>query len=263
MADLELQEDELDSLQYIITDIEIKRKYTDAGETFCVVPFSALNDVVSLEITLPLSYPTEQPVIVVPECQIGPLGFDQKKAAKKQPKLLAVAQRAIDDAVNLFTPGLGMIYDVYSSVQVVVEQFIENSKQPKSTKPKIQAPTRELEIRQSDPIVVMKSKFIAFSCRVYSPSDFTAFWDAITTQPRHADVTHHIAAYIMGDEKDSFYDDDGEHGGSIGMLKMLLDMKKRNLAIIVARWYGGKKLGPQRFRIINNMAKEAIQLWDD
>jgi putative IMPACT (imprinted ancient) family translation regulator len=28
--------------------------------------------------------------------------------------------------------------------------------------------------------------------------------------------------------------------------------------VVVTRWYGGVKLGPDRFRVINNVAREAL-----
>ena len=33
-----------------------------------------------------------------------------------------------------------------------------------------------------------------------------------------------------------------------------------DVMVIVTRWYGGVLLGPDRFRIINNVAREALQL---
>ena len=31
-----------------------------------------------------------------------------------------------------------------------------------------------------------------------------------------------------------------------------------NVLVVVSRWYGGVKLGPDRFSIINNVAREAV-----
>ena len=31
-----------------------------------------------------------------------------------------------------------------------------------------------------------------------------------------------------------------------------------NVVVVVTRWYGGTKLGPDRFRIINSVARDAL-----
>lgn len=35
-------------------------------------------------------------------------------------------------------------------------------------------------------------------------------------------------------------------------------MDARDVIVIVSRWYGGVKLGPSRFTIINNVARELL-----
>lgn len=53
-------------------------------------------------------------------------------------------------------------------------------------------------------------------------------------------------------------DDDGEAaaGGRLGHL--LSVMKVENVMVVVTRWYGGIKLGGDRFRLINSVAREAV-----
>jgi len=36
-------------------------------------------------------------------------------------------------------------------------------------------------------------------------------------------------------------------------------MNVRNVMVVVSRWYGGVHLGPDRFRLINNAAKEVLE----
>lgn len=54
-------------------------------------------------------------------------------------------------------------------------------------------------------------------------------------------------------------DDDGENaaGGRLLHLLELLDVK--NVVVVVSRWYGGIQLGPKRFKIINNVARRALE----
>lgn len=36
-------------------------------------------------------------------------------------------------------------------------------------------------------------------------------------------------------------------------------MDVRNIVVVVSRWYGGVHLGPDRFRLINNAARQVIE----
>lgn len=54
------------------------------------------------------------------------------------------------------------------------------------------------------------------------------------------------------------YDDDGETGAGQRLLHMLRAMEVRRVLVCVTRWYGGTKLGPSRFAIINNVARAHI-----
>ena len=43
------------------------------------------------------------------------------------------------------------------------------------------------------------------------------------------------------------------------MSELLRLMNVENIAVIVTRWYGGIHLGPDRFRHINNVARNLIE----
>lgn len=53
--------------------------------------------------------------------------------------------------------------------------------------------------------------------------------------------------------------DDGESqaGGRLLHLLQIVDVK--NVIVIVTRWYGGIHLGPERFRHINNAARQILE----
>ena len=53
-------------------------------------------------------------------------------------------------------------------------------------------------------------------------------------------------------------DDDGEDAAG-GRLAMLLDVRDEDgVMVVVSRWYGGVKLGPRRFAMIANVARELL-----
>ncbi|KZZ90990.1 Impact family [Ascosphaera apis ARSEF 7405] len=53
-------------------------------------------------------------------------------------------------------------------------------------------------------------------------------------------------------------DDDGESAAGGKLLTLLQMMDAWNVMVVVTRWFGGVKLGPERFRVINAVAKEAL-----
>lgn len=53
-------------------------------------------------------------------------------------------------------------------------------------------------------------------------------------------------------------DDDGETAAGGRLLHLLQLMDAWNVLVVVTRWYGGVKLGPDRFRLINSVAREAV-----
>ena len=78
-----------------------------------------------------------------------------------------------------------------------------------------------------------------------------------------AQATHNISAYrIYLPEKKSWLsdcDDDGEDaaGGRLLHLLEILDVTDR--VVVVSRWFGGIKLGPDRFKLINNAARLVLK----
>lgn len=54
-------------------------------------------------------------------------------------------------------------------------------------------------------------------------------------------------------------DDDGETGAGDTMLYLLQRANVMNVCVVVTRWFGGVKLGPDRFRIISDVAKWLLQ----
>ena len=53
-------------------------------------------------------------------------------------------------------------------------------------------------------------------------------------------------------------DDDGETAAGGRLLHLMQLMDVWNVVVVVTRWYGGVKLGPERFRCINAVAREAL-----
>lgn len=54
-------------------------------------------------------------------------------------------------------------------------------------------------------------------------------------------------------------DDDGEDAAG-GRLAHLLEIRDEDgVLVVVSRWYGGIQLGPRRFALINNVARDVLE----
>jgi len=112
------------------------------------------------------------------------------------------------------------------------------------------------------PISEKKSVFLARSASVSSPAQAKAFLaHLLATDKKSAKATHNITAWRIRGPADIAYqdcDDDGETaaGGRVLHLMQLMDVW--DVMVVVTRWYGGVHLGPDRFRIINSAAREAL-----
>ncbi|PFH34202.1 putative IMPACT [Besnoitia besnoiti] len=54
------------------------------------------------------------------------------------------------------------------------------------------------------------------------------------------------------------HDSDGETGAGRKLQQLLYNLKARNVFLVVTRWYGGVLLGPDRFRIIASVGRQAL-----
>lgn len=125
----------------------------------------------------------------------------------------------------------------------------------------------------SQPAMEKKSQFIARVCRVDSKEQAIGILSGlVASDKRLTKASHNISAYRIlasstlqtrakvGNAKRVIADcdDDGESAAGGRLAHLLQMMKVGNVLIVVSRWYGGIKLGPDRFRIINQVAREAI-----
>ncbi|PGH01114.1 hypothetical protein GX51_05430 [Blastomyces parvus] len=125
----------------------------------------------------------------------------------------------------------------------------------------------------SDPITEKKSVFVARVARVQSTEMAKKYLDYLLgTEKKIAAATHNITAWrikqkagpgpngVSTGEETIFqdFDDDGETAAGGRMLHLMQLMDVWDVVVVVTRWYGGVKLGPDRFRIINMAARDAL-----
>ncbi|KAJ3598927.1 hypothetical protein NHX12_032890 [Muraenolepis orangiensis] len=86
--------------------------------------------------------------------------------------------------------------------------------------------------------------------------------DKLCENKKIASATHNIYAYrIYCEDKQSYLqdcEDDGETAAGGRLLHLLQILDVRNVMVVVSRWYGGILLGPDRFKHINNCARNIL-----
>lgn len=93
--------------------------------------------------------------------------------------------------------------------------------------------------------VIERSRFLAHVKEVESEEQARQFINAIKEEHRQA--THNCSAYVLGISPHitTYSDDDGEPSGTAGkpILGAILKQELTNVAVVVTRYFGGKKLG--------------------
>ncbi|KAL6879082.1 ribosomal protein S5 domain 2-type protein [Trichoderma novae-zelandiae] len=114
----------------------------------------------------------------------------------------------------------------------------------------------------SDVVVESKSTFVAHVARVSSPAQARLFLQHLLWSDRRVRAaTHNISAWrIRGAGAASYADcdDDGEDAAGSRLLRLLQLMDAWDVMVVVSRWYGGVKLGPRRFALINSVARDGL-----
>jgi uncharacterized protein UPF0029/RWD domain-containing protein len=127
----------------------------------------------------------------------------------------------------------------------------------------------------SDVVTEKKSVFIGRAAQVSNRNQAEALIEhLISTDKRAAAATHNISAWRIREKRKSGVkedssaalvtttvqdcDDDGETAAGGRLLHLMQLMDVWDVVVVVSRWYGGIKLGPDRFRVINNVGKDAL-----
>ncbi|CAK7201179.1 hypothetical protein SEUCBS139899_003882 [Sporothrix eucalyptigena] len=119
----------------------------------------------------------------------------------------------------------------------------------------------------AEPVVELKSTFLARCAPVTSPAQAAAYIQHLKdTDKRVRTATHNMTAWRIrgagaGDAGGVTYqdcDDDGETAAGGRLLHLMQLMDLWNVVVVVTRWYGGHKLGPRRFALINQAARDAF-----
>ncbi|XP_029647814.1 protein IMPACT isoform X1 [Octopus sinensis] len=115
-------------------------------------------------------------------------------------------------------------------------------------------------IHHGEPMTEKRSTFQAHLAPVTHKCQVNMVMEKLLENKKVANATHNIMAYrILPSDSNIVIqgcDDDGEvHAGS-RMLHLLQIIEATNLIVVISRWFGGILLGPDRFKFINNCARQ-------
>ncbi|MDD3625978.1 MAG: YigZ family protein [bacterium] len=118
----------------------------------------------------------------------------------------------------------------------------------------------ESKLKISDPVYDRKSKFIGVCATVSSKKEIDEVLTFIKEKKEFKKPTHIISAYrfMKEDKLVEKKNDDGETGAGFKLLELLRRKGKENILVVVLRWYGGVKIGSDRFRHIVAVAEAAL-----
>ncbi|KAJ3788171.1 imprinted and ancient [Lentinula aff. detonsa] len=120
-----------------------------------------------------------------------------------------------------------------------------------------------IQIFEAESIVDRKSAFVGRACSITDPSQVPLILSYLSSDRQIARAAHPtINAWRcqVGKIVHQDNDDDGETaaGGRLSHLLQILELN--NVLVIVTRYFGGIHLGPDRFKHINQAARNALEI---
>jgi hypothetical protein len=267
MSDNDAIQDELTSINSIFDEGTLSP--TNEDERIFSLRLPSFPSIV-LRIEFPIDYP-DAPISVLGTQSVG----------QDVPK--GMGSRAVDIVrdvlAHIYRPGEACIYDLLEEVREALEKAEEDGglqlhdqTGDQSAEAKTAHPPTDtmIDFGPEPPWIIApalsekKSDFLARVAPVSSPDQAKQYVaHLLATDRKAARATHNMTAWRIKGSNDTSYqdcDDDGETAAGSRMLHLMQMMDVWDVVVVVSRWYGGVKLGPDRFRIINTAAREALLL---
>lgn len=260
-------EDELTSINAIFDEETLSPIDVDVRLFSLRLPSSPS---IVLRIEFPADYPDAPPSVLGTQS----VGDDVPKG---------MGSRAVDVVrgvlAQVYRPGEACIYDLLEDTREALEKAEEQGNFHVNEQQQDQIHEEEpLYAPQSssadlgpeppwivgEPISEKKSVFLARVAPVSSPAQAKQYVaHLLATDKKAAKATHNMTSWRIKGPNDTVFqdcDDDGETAAGSRMLHLMQLMDVWDVMVVVTRWYGGVHLGPDRFRLINTAAREALVL---
>lgn len=261
----ELQ-DEVEAINSIYGDGSLTPADSDTTDSVSTYILKLPHEASSLRIQFPVGYPAEPPSVLGTQHSSGGV----KGAGARDFALFTESLGLV------FTPGVVCLFDAVEEFSRRHEEEVDT--EDASTSAQEQQDTREEEEQYhieddlssmppppwviSDPIVENRSTFIARVAPVTSTSQAESYvHHLLASDKRIRSATHNMTAWRIRGENGTSYqdcDDDGETAAGSRLLHLMQLMELWDAMVVVTRWYGGVKLGPRRFAVINAAARDGF-----
>lgn len=238
-----------------------------AGDNPSIYVLTPPEESSSLRVEFPPSYPAEPPSI------IGTNSTGEHGKRGDAARELSLFREIIG---SVYEPGMVCLFDAIEELKrrleesAVAEAELEDEPEESEVAERHRESSGIIDVTNmpeppwilSDPFVELKSTFLARCAHVTSPDQAELFVQHLLATDRKARVaTHNMTAWrIKGPNGTTFQDcdDDGETAAGSRLLHLMQLMDLWDVMVIVSRWYGGHKLGPRRFALINQTARDAF-----
>ncbi|KAK4155963.1 ribosomal protein S5 domain 2-type protein [Chaetomidium leptoderma] len=263
--------DEIEAIKSIYGDNTLTHSTQEQDPTVFILTLPG--ETASLRLQFPQTYPDVPPSVLGTHSAAGKRG-----AAARD---LALFRDAVSE---VYEPGQVCLFDAIEKVQELLDAVKEDEDGEDGedgeehhgdvpSEPTTTATTPSTEPSASVlgppppwtlsiPFVEARSTFVARCAPVSAPSQAAGFLaHLLASDKRVRTATHNITAWrIRGPNGTSFQDcdDDGETAAGGRLLHLMQLMDLWDTMVVVTRWYGGQKLGPRRFALINQTARDAF-----
>lgn len=220
-----------------------------------------LLDICTIQFDLPLNYPST----CIPNITIsGPL-LSRNIKNQLNEKLLSICNSnkgnpVIYECIEGIKDNISIIENIKRMIEIndQDEEIKEHKEQ------KIDFYNDVPDILSGNILTDRKSVFQGHIAKVNNIEDINKVLWKLKQNKKIRQATHNMYAYRYNFTKSGkIYvahdcDDDGETGAGAKMAQVLDLMKCENILVVVSRWYGGIKLGPDRFRHICNVTRDIV-----
>ncbi|RKP24054.1 ribosomal protein S5 domain 2-type protein, partial [Syncephalis pseudoplumigaleata] len=185
----------------------------------------------------------------------------------------AEQQRVIDTLMQQYIPGEVVLFSWTAWLTEFMEEQRSDHAREVQPQHSMTATWPADQIVHGPPMVDRKSTFVAHLAAIHSAEDRDRVVSTLLMDRKIARATHNISAYRV--PRDVLVaiaasimlilrayaidcDDDGETAAGGRLLHLLQIVDAQNVVVVVSRWYGGIQLGPDRFKHINNVARQLL-----
>ena len=195
---------------------------------------------------------------------------DYYYVSKQLPEPLLTAKRELDQKMKEVKVANSQLSDEQKHKQVKVQikgnmLYLDDIPQWKHVHPPtvrdIFSPDQRTKDRMTNVTFVhstavedKRSVFRGHAIQIKTNADIKASYSKLCLLYPESD--HIMLAYRL--KMHTGQNDDGEHGASKRLMKILDERKLGNIAVFVTREYGGSHLGPRRFVHIKKVARDAL-----